>query len=426
MQDPAMPPSDLEPRRKLARMRLAATLLLVAMVLLLAASFALPRGVWWVELWQAAALAGVVGGLADWYAVTAIFRHPLGVPLPHTAIIPREKTRIAGGLGRFIARHIFTETEVARVVAQLDLAAAARDWLNEPANARTAARGASMLLPALLGSLEDGRARKLASRLLPRLVAGAAPGLTARILGTLVEGGRHQEAFSFVLGRVKELLASQETAIRVAIETRVGEQGGRLAQAVAGPWVARKVLESINGELAKVEPDDSELRAAFDTWARGEITRIALEPERSREIASAIRGFLADPRLAGWTGDVWTRLRASIVADASDPNGRTVAALSEGFANLARFLDENPDARAKLNGVLGGLVAALAMQARPRIADFVSGVVLRWDGDDLADRLELQVGRELQWVRINGTILGALLGAGLYGVLTLAVGRIAH
>lgn len=422
--DPAPTPSDLA--RRLARMRLAATLLLVAMGVALAASFAMPRGLWWVELWQAAALAGVVGGLADWYAVTALFRHPVGLPLPHTAIIPREKQRIAGGLGRFIASHIFTEREVARVVAQLDLAAAARDWLADPGNARMAARGAAMLVPAALGSLEDGRARRLMGRLLPRLVAGAAPGLTARILGTLVEGGRHQEAFSFVLGRIKELLAEKEASIRIAIETRVGEQGGRVAQALAGPWVARKVLESINGELAKVEPDDSDLRAAFDTWARREIERLAEEPARAREIGAAIRGFLADPRMAGWTGDVWVRLRAAILADAADPQGRTVAAFAEAFANLAVYLEDKPEARERLNAMLGGLVAALAIEARPRIAGFVEGVVQRWDGDELAARLELQVGRELQWVRINGTLLGAVIGAVLYAVLTFAFGEVAH
>ncbi|MCO6417176.1 DUF445 domain-containing protein, partial [Siccirubricoccus sp. KC 17139] len=156
---------DAALRVALARHRAIATLLLALMAALLLAGYALPPG-YATELLQAAAKAGLVGGIADWFAVTALFRRPLGLPIPHTAIIPRQKERLGQGLGRFVANHVFTEAEVARVIARLDLAGILRSFMADPAAARPAAEAMAATLPRLLASLEDGRARRLLGRLL--------------------------------------------------------------------------------------------------------------------------------------------------------------------------------------------------------------------------------------------------------------------
>src|SRR4051794_1445580 len=198
---PLPPSADPEAplRQALARHRPIATGLLGGMAALMLVAYWLPPG-YWTDLSQAAAKAGVVGGLADWFAVTALFRHPLGLPIPHTAIIPGQKERLGQGLGRFVANHVFTEAEVARVLGRLDLAGILRSFMADPATARPAAEAMASSLPRLLASLEDGRARRLLGRLLPRLAGG--PGgarVVARALRGLVEGGRHQEVFDLAI-----------------------------------------------------------------------------------------------------------------------------------------------------------------------------------------------------------------------------------
>src|SRR5438309_6220747 len=151
---------DAPARRALARHKAAATGLLVLMGVLTLGSYALPEG-WFADLLQASAKAGFVGGIADWFAVTALFRHPLGLPIPHTAIIPRQKERLGQALGRFVARHVFTEDEVARILGRLDFAGILHRFLTDPESNRPAAETLASLLPGLLASMEDGRARRL-------------------------------------------------------------------------------------------------------------------------------------------------------------------------------------------------------------------------------------------------------------------------
>ena len=160
---------DFEARRSLSRHRAFATGLLVLMAALTLASYALPPG-WGSELLQASAKAGFVGGIADWFAVTALFKHPLGLPIPHTAIIPNQKQRLGRALGRFVAGHVFTQAEVSRTLARLDLSGIVQKFLSDPASTRPAAEALSALLPKLLASIEDGRARRVAGRIIPRIL----------------------------------------------------------------------------------------------------------------------------------------------------------------------------------------------------------------------------------------------------------------
>src|SRR5215831_13937588 len=182
---------DVEARRALRRHRAFATGLLILMAALTLGSYALPPSTA-TDLLQAAAKAGFVGGIADWFAVTALFRHPLGIPIPHTAIIPRQKERLGAALGRFVATHVFTESEVAGVLARLDLPGILHRFLADAAAARPTAVALAALLPRVLATVEDGRARRLVARIVPRILGGPAAGqVVARALASLVEGGRH-------------------------------------------------------------------------------------------------------------------------------------------------------------------------------------------------------------------------------------------
>ena len=408
---------DHEARRALRRHRSFATSLLVLMGVLTLGSFALPPG-WWSDLLQAASKAGFIGGIADWFAVTALFRHPLGIPIPHTAIIPNHKERLGRALGRFVATHVFTGEEVSGVLSRLDLPGILHRFMADPLSARPAAVALAGMLPKLLATVEDGRARRLVARLVPRIVGGPAAGqVLARALHSLVEGGRHQEVFSFVLGQLKTLLASKEETLRAAIEERVREQGGRLVGWAVGASVARRVLTTLNAELEKMSPDGSELRAAFDEWVRREIARIEEDPARAAEIGVAIRQVVAHETVQAWLWDIWARLRLALEQDAAHPSGRTVAYLEGALGNLGAMLESDPVARAQVEASAEAVVRTVLPSAQVRLADFIAKVVAGWDTRTITERLELRVGKDLQFVRVNGTLVGFLMGGLVYAVL---------
>jgi uncharacterized membrane-anchored protein YjiN (DUF445 family) len=413
---------DADARRELRNHKAFATFLLVLMGALTMACYALPPG-WWTDLLQSASKAGFVGGIADWFAVTALFRHPLGIPIPHTAIIPNQKARLGLALGRFVANHVITANEVSSVLGRLDVPGILSRYLSDPVTARPAAVTLAALLPRILATVEDGRARKVVSRIVPRVLGGAGAGVVvARAMRTLVEGGRHQEVFGFILEQVKRLLTAREESLRVAIEERVREQGGRLVGWALGASIARRVLATINTELDKMSPDGSELRDAFDEWIRREIVRMEEDPARAAEVGAAIRKVVAHETVQAWLWDVWSRLRLAMEADAARPNGRTVAYLEAALGNLGVMLATDPGARSRVEAAAAGITAELLPAARDRLSAFIAQVVGGWDAKTITERLELRVGKDLQYVRMNGTLVGFIVGGLLYAVLRAGFG----
>lgn len=427
--DPDTPPTPPDPeaalRRALGRQRALATGLLAGMGGVLVGSYWLPPG-YGTDLLQASAKAGLVGGLADWFAVTALFRRPMGLPIPHTAIIPRQKERLGAGLGNFVANHVFTEDEVRRVLAKLDLARILKDFLADPEAVRPAAIALAQAMPRVLASLEDGRAARLLVRLVPRMAGGpGAAQVIARALTALIEGGRHQEVFGLAVGQLKAVLAAKEDQLRVAIEARVRAEGGSLVGWIAGAAIARRVLGALNTELDRVEPGDSDLRRAFEAWVRAEIARMQDDPERAAAIGRAVRDALRHPAVAAWLGDVWARLREALAEDAARTDGRTVQVLAGMLGNLGQVLAEDEGARARLNRAAEGVLLALLPNARAQLSQFIAGVVRSWDTATVTEKIELRVGRDLQYVRINGTLVGFLAGGALFVLLTAMFGRVA-
>jgi uncharacterized membrane-anchored protein YjiN (DUF445 family) len=410
---------DAALRRSLNRHRLFASGLLALMAGLAILGYALPLTPW-TGLLRDAAKAGFIGGVADWFAVTALFRHPLGLPIPHTAILPAQKERLGAALGRFVANHVFTEADIRKLLASVDSPAILGRFLSDPASTRPAAEALAGMLPKLLASIEDGRARKLISRLLPRLLGGRAAGaLVARALTSLVEGGRHQEVFSFILNQLKETLAGREEVLRDAIKDRVREHGGRLVGWAVGASIASRVLTAVNAELERIGPDSSELRDAFDEWVHREIARLETDSGRAAELGQALRGVLAHDSVRAWAWDIWARLRIALETDAAKPNGRTVTVIESAFASLGETLSRDEAARARVNAAVLRLALNILPAAQTELAGFIGRVVGQWDTATITDKLELRVGKDLQYIRVNGTLVGFLAGAAIYGALRL-------
>jgi uncharacterized membrane-anchored protein YjiN (DUF445 family) len=282
------------------------------------------------------------------------------------------------------------------------------------------------MLPRLLATVEDGRARRLMGRLLPRLAGG--PGgtrLVAGALRTLVEGGRHQEVFDLAIGEFRRLLVEKEDQLRDAIESKVRAEGGKLLGWALGATVARRALSAMTAELAKMEASDSELRTAFEAWLRTEVDRLETDPERMAALGRALRQALGHPTVSAWLGDVWARLRTALEADAANPSGRTIALLEGALVNAGTVLTTDPEARARLNRTAERVLAAVLPSARDRLSAFIAQVVAGWDTAQVTDKIELRVGRDLQYVRMNGTLVGFLVGGALFAILTAVYGKVA-
>ncbi len=417
------PDPDAPARRSLARHKTIASALLLLMAALTIGSFFLPPG-YWTNLLQASAKAGFVGGIADWFAVTALFRHPLGLPIPHTAIIPHEKVRLGQALGRFFARHVVTEEEVSRLLGRLDVADLLRTLLTNEEVVQPLARSLAGYLPRILATVEDGRARRVLGRLLPRMIGGPAAGrVMARALRGLVEGGRHQEVFGFILVKLRAGMQDKEAQLRGLIEERVRDQGGRLMGWALGASIATRVLGTVNAEMDKMDPDGSEIRQAFDVWVRREIQLMEEDPDRAAELGRAIRRVVGHQTVQAWSWDIWSRLRLALESDAARPNGHTAVLLEQAVRNLGEMLASDPAAAARLQRTAERLVARLLPAAQTQIAAFIGEVVASWDTATLTDRIELRVGRDLQYVRMNGTLVGFLVGGAVFAALSAVFHR---
>ncbi len=414
-----LPDPDLALRRQLARHRAFATGLLVLMAALAITGYALPSNLW-TGLLRDSGKAGFIGGVADWFAVTALFRHPLGLPIPHTAILPAQKERLGAALGRFVANHVFTEADVRKFLGNLDSPDILRRFLSDPSATRPMAEAMAGMLPKLLASIEDGRARRLIARLLPKLIGGRAAGtIIARALYGLVEGGRHQEVFSFILTQLKETLSAREEVLREAIKERVREQGGRLVGWALGASVARRVITGVNLELERISPDSSEMRDAFDEWVRREIGKLETDPTRAAELGDALKNVVTHESVQAWAWDVWARLRVALESDAIKPHGRSVAVIESTLANLADVLGHDAVAQERVRIAVNALALRILPMAQTELAAFIGRVIGQWDTATITDKLELRVGKDLQYIRVNGTLVGFFLGAAIYGILQL-------
>lgn len=368
------------------------------------------------------ATAGLVGGLADWFAVTALFRRPLGLPIPHTAIIPAQKARLGAALGRFVGHRLLTGADLSAGLARLDVPALLARTLRDPGVAASLERGAARLLPRLLEGMEDGRGQALLAAALRQALGGRAAGpVVGRMLRATLDSDRHQAVLTSLIAQARRLLREREPLLRDFVEGRVREQGGRLVGWALGSAVASRVLDAIAGEIDRLDPEGSELRLAATRWMRDEIDRIETDPQRAERIGAAFSGMLAHPAMQDWLHGIWVRLRQATAADAETPTPWAAEATRQALDRLAGMLEGDPGLRARVDAaVVAGLLSVLP-QMQTQVSGFIARVIDGWDAGTLASRLELRVGSDLQFIRINGTVFGFLAGL-VINLVLLALG----
>ncbi len=402
-------------RQALARQKMFATLLLLVMACVLGASFLMPVPWFWTGLVRAAAEAGLVGGLADWFAVTALFRHPLGLPIPHTAIIPRQKDRIGAALGRFVAGHFFTAEALTPGLRRFDPARRAAEWLARPEAAAMLAGRAGEMLPFLVDRMQDEDLRGFLRDALYRELAtvDAAPFL-GRALAAAAQGGHHHALYDQVLDQVDRLLDSQRDLVLGEVEQRTAWWVPKAVDR----RIAQSVLSGIEDLLERCRQPDGEPRRRFDRAVRDLALRMQDDPVWQQRLDGLRAGLLADPGVRAGFEALWDDIRVRLLADLDSPDSRLRGGLARGLESLGRALVADEALRERINRRLELVLRRFLLPERDRIARFIEGTVARWNADEITGRLELAVGRDLQFIRINGTLIGALAGCAIYLIVT--------
>ncbi|HEY0201158.1 MAG TPA: DUF445 domain-containing protein [Burkholderiaceae bacterium] len=403
--------------------RWALALLLLALAALLAAHALLPPGLWRDGI-RAVAEAALVGGLADWFAVVALFRRPLGLPIPHTAVIPRNKERIGENLAAFVRDRFLDPGSLVALLRRNDLAGRLARWLAAPGSAALLGRQVSRLASAALDAVQDAPVEHFIRKAVRALVAqlDLSRGL-ATVLDALTHNGRHQELLDAALARLVETLQNPQTRALIAnaIVHWVKTEHPLKEKVLPTEWLGDKgsalIAHALESLLAEVAANPGHLlRAQFDQAVQRFIERLRDDPDFARR-GEQLRGYLlTDAALARYVQDLWQGLRASLRRDLSDPHSALARNARAMGRWLGRALAQDAALREALNTRLEHWARGLAPEVSQFVARHIADTVRQWDAQELARLVELNIGADLQYIRINGTVVGALVGLALFAL----------
>jgi uncharacterized membrane-anchored protein YjiN (DUF445 family) len=409
---------DPERAGDLTRMKRLATglFLLAAAVFLACVLFGRDAGSW-VGYVRATAEASMVGALADWFAVTALFRHPLGLPIPHTAIIPRKKDQIGASLGSFVQENFLTRSVVEAKLTTIDVPGRLGGFLASPGRAERLAGDAAAAVTAVSALLRDEDLEPAVADLVDRkLHATPAAPAVARVLELVVEGDRHQEVMSAALRGLSRFL--QEN--RLVFRAQLGDASPSWVPDWVDDRVFDRVFTGLQGFLEEVGTDPRhELRRSYDARLRAYVHALRTDPDTAARIEDLKKELLEHPAVRAWSGSLWTNAKNAVLSAAADPDSELRSRLAGLIGDGARLLQTDPTVRELVQRHSHSIAGYLVERFSADVADLVSSTVARWDTEETSRRIELQVGRDLQWIRVNGTVVGGLAGLVIYTVAQL-------
>jgi len=392
-------------------MRIFATLLLVAMAALYICvrNFAGPHPAWGYVL--AFAEAAMVGGLADWFAVTALFRRPLGLPIPHTAIIPEKKDRIADTMAGFLQANFLIPSVVARRMKGMNLALAAGNFLTEPgAGGQSRIRaGASELFAEILESLDPERlGGQVKAGLKTQLDKLEIAPLLGQMLGAAIADRRHLPLLESALRWAGITLEANEDLVRDMIHKRAN---ALLRLTGFDERLANSVLDGLYKLIAEciVDPDHP-LRKKLEEGLENLAGDLANDPETRAKVEGIKRDLLDNAAVGDWWQGVWERLRQSLIETARNPDAALAGQLGGALSELGKALREDAALQKQVNRFSRRILVGVATRYGSQIVQLVSETVKRWDARTVTDRIESAVGRDLQFIRVNGTLVGGIVG----------------
>ena len=410
-------PADLERRTALRKMKFFATGLLVLATVAFLVFRSLEDTHGWAGYVRAFAEAAMVGALADWFAVTALFRHPLGLPIPHTAIIPNRKDQIGRSLGEFVQTNFLTREVLNERLSGAHVGKRLGDWLADKENSVKAGEAASDALRGSLEILDDRDVSSALETLVERRVRATpiAP-LMGKAIDLAVEGGHHQRLLDAVLTGLGSFLDDNRATFRARLDQE-------------SPWwipdaiddrLFTKIYNAVHSFLADVGSDpDHEVRKSIEVRVVAFAQRLRDDPQLLAKGEELKTELLAHPDVRAWLGSLWAEMKRNTISALDDPASELRQRIDRSVANLGRRLANDDQLQAKVDDWVARAAGHIVDHYRGEVAELISGTVAKWDAKATSERIELQVGRDLQFIRINGTIVGGLAGLVIYSVSQL-------
>ena len=417
----AAPASSLEPEsvavrtRQLAAARRRATALLAGVtVLFVAVTVAGVHGTL-LSYVQAGAEASMVGGVADWFAVTALFRRPLGLPIPHTALIVERKDQFAATLGRFVQENFLNADVLAERIRAASLVPRLSAWLADPANAARAAGYAADAVVTVAEALRDEDVQRVLTAELTRAIDSVevAP-LAGRALRLVIAGGHHAELFNTIMFAADRYLGDHHAELQQLFE---GETPRWVPDAVYRRVFDRLYLRLRQRLVAMAGDPDDDTRRQFDGWIAGLPDRLETDPELRERGERLKRDVLGSTLLRDWSSSLWQKAKDALRTQAADPESELRRRLADLLAAAGLRLGSDQRLADGMERMVESGARALADHFHDDLAELVTGTIERWDAAETSSQLELLLGRDLQYIRINGTVVGAGVGLILHAVV---------
>lgn len=406
---------DAEKLAALRRIKFAATATLVMCVALFVGAKLLETR--WPALAFVAAFAeaAAIGGLADWYAVVALFRRPLGLPIPHTAIIPSNQERIADNLGRFIEVNFLARDPVREKLREVDFAALVADWLSDPKRAAGLSAFVARLVPQTVKAIEEsGLKNFVTGRMLDQIEKVQVAPLAAELLTAFTDDRRHQKMFDEII-KVLGRFINDEEALDVMREKIREELPSVFNLFRADAYLLKRIVASAGSLLDEVRADpDHPMRHEFDRFVIRFIDRLRKSKKYANRAEQMKRDLLARPELRDLAEDMWQSLRAFIEQDARAPDSMIRKHLTNLLVDVGRQLSRDPQIRQDMNQGFVIALSAFVEGQKSGVSTFIAEQVKKWDLGQLTRLIEINVGRDLQYIRFNGMIIGGIAGLVLY------------
>jgi uncharacterized membrane-anchored protein YjiN (DUF445 family) len=409
--------TDATRQLELNRMKLLATGLLVAVAVLFVGALLLERQYPWVGFVRAFAEAAMVGALADWFAVTALFRHPLGLPIPHTAIIARRKDSIGASIGRFVEDNFLSEEVLISRMRSLHVLQRMAGAISQPEVSNQIAKHGTTAINNALRVINDVDVQSVIERsLIGRIHATQPAPLLGRILSALLAGRRQPELVHELINIVEHLVEENKEAIRIKIRQ---ETPWWLPQTV-DRHIAERLFETVKSTLHAVSIDPNHpFHDKFHDLLYAFIERLQHDPATIARGEALKEDLLNNPIVREFSASLWAEIKLALLSQSDNPDSALHATITNGVRQFGELLLRDEMLANKINGWMESLVVYASQEYRHQFGQLIAHTVSKWDADVTSNKIELQIGRDLQFIRINGTVVGGLAGLVIYGVSLL-------
>ncbi len=403
----------------LRRMKRLATGLLILMALIFAVAFALEDRYPALEYVRAAAEGGMVGALADWFAVTALFRYPLGLRIPHTNIIANRKDEIGVSLGEFVEENFLADSVVRGKLESIGIANRLGAWLEVPENAKRLTDELSVATRGLLDLLDDDDIKDLIESVAREHLLKPEWGPSiGRVGERLVASGQQHAVVDVLLERAEAWMIMHPDAFERAVSSRLPSWMPVFVEKIVDERAFREAFGYL--EAVRTQPDHP-LRLAIDRYLADLAQDLQYDADTIARAEEVKMQLLDSPRLREFAGETWDSMKIALTEALGDPQSELRTGIRSTIMDIGRRLAGDPVLGAKVDSWIADTVGYAVKNYRHEIAAVIAETVERWDATETADKIELQVGKDLQFIRINGTIVGALAGVAIFTVAQAAL-----